>query len=616
MRIFSEKYKELSEKSGRYPLLKIELYEGTRFNWTNTVIRTISGSNYIKSASYTSGTTIKPNKFETGTAYCAKFSAVLTPEIFADLKYSQRIKVYIGFKDFENSTEEFIALGVFYIEEKELRSEGVYISGRDIMMYAEASWFPYNLTYPCTLTEVYRDVVRRMGGTVDESYTLPVEATVLEAPYTASDPNVIYIHGETELDGKPYTCRQIIAQIARMQLGNAYVDGDGYVKFYSYDTVGNINDSTITEIRIDDEFYSNLGVFYAYGDRTQEQVKGEETYGTIVFFTTLPIEDLNEEHYNQLKDQAKKACGWGWKGGQIVRKGQGNAEPGDKIEYSGKYGNTRFFVSGVIMEWANGSYDETIYSFAPTYEDSAYSSNNTDSAPSEVEGEAANSSGGLTIENAVVIQEADAKYLLHEYTEVDFIQGNRIAYAGAQNQIVTQFYITYARGGKAPNGTTIDNLNSETLTGVPDIPIYGEIRFSELAYNKWFGVKISRLWIKLTASYVAYDAYDLIMTTIDGAEQNLTGFTDYKRDGNIGLALLWSEIHPPGYASGSDTYPYGCAACTFAYKYGTSSGYKFDVYSGADFLIGFASEAEYNAAVGLTYEPNTLTEVQDTITEV
>ncbi|MGN0656678.1 MAG: hypothetical protein ACI4KR_07780, partial [Ruminiclostridium sp.] len=30
----------------------------------------------------------------------------------------------------------------------------------------------------------------------------------------------------------------------------------------------------------------------------------------------------------------------------------------------------------------------------------------------------------------------------------------------------------------------------------------------------------------------------------------------------------------------------------------------------------FASEAEYNAAVGLTYEPNTLTQVNETITEV
>jgi hypothetical protein len=225
-------------------------------------------------------------------------------------------------------------------------------------------------------------------------------------------------------------------------------------------------------------------------------------------------------------------------------------------------------------------------------------------------------SRGVEIQNAVVMQAADAKYLLHEYTEVDFIQGNRIAYAGAQNQIVTQAYITYARGGKAPNGVVVDNASGETLSSVPNIPIYGEIRFSELAYNKWFNVKISRLWIKLTTAYAGYDNYDIMMTTTDGTEQQLTGFTDYKKDGNIGLALLWGEIYPPGYVNGSNTYPYGCAACTFGYKYGTDSGYKFELYSGTDFLIGFASEAEYNAAVGLTYEPNTLTEVQETITEV
>ena len=32
--------------------------------------------------------------------------------------------------------------------------------------------------------------------------------------------------------------------------------------------------------------------------------------------------------------------------------------------------------------------------------------------------------------------------------------------------------------------------------------------------------------------------------------------------------------------------------------------------------IPFASEAEYNAAVGLTYEPNVLTTVNETVTEV
>lgn len=594
MRTLTPEYKELSEKAGRYPLLKIEIYEGERGKWTENIIKTFSGSDSIKNATYTSGSTIKPSKFETGVAYCSQFTAVLSSDVYADLKYSQKIKVYTGFKDIEKGSEEYIALGVFYIESKELRSEGAYISARDIMMYSEKSWFPYEIEYPCTLTDVYKDVVRQMGGTVDESYTLPVDAEVLEMPYMPSDPNVIYVYGETELDGKPYTCRQMIAQIAKIQLGNAYVDGDGYIKFYSYEGVGDVNDNRITEIRIEDEKYSNLGVFYAYGDRTQEQVKSEETYGTIVFFTTLPIVDLYGEAYDKLREQAAKACGWWWSGGQISRKGQGTAEPGDKIEYSGKYGDINFFVSGVVMEWVNGSFDETIYSFAPTYEDSAYSSNNTDAAPSEVEGEATSGEGGsgVTIENAVIIQEADAKYLLHKYTEVEYISGNKIGYAGAQNQIIVQGYVfnytDLAFPEKAPyTGVTFAKSSaSETGAIVENAEFY-------LDYND-----ITTSSANVTMKCDEYNYYTSSRTTYD---MSITG-----------IYLKWNSINAP-----NSNFPYGYiyGQVVLLFKYSSTATYMSD--GGSKYLyIPFASEAEYNAAVGLTYEPNVLTAVNETVTEV
>lgn len=614
MRTLSERYKELSEKSGRYPILKIEIYEGTRLNWSDKIVKTISGADYIKSASYSSGTTVKPNKFEIGTAYCAKFTAVLFSEIFSDLKYSQKIKVYTGFKDFENDAEEFVALGVFFIEEKELRSEGAYISARDIMMYSESSWFPYEISYPCTLTEVYKDVVRQMGGNVDEDYTLPVEATVLEAPYTSSDPNIIYVNGETELDGKPYTCRQVIAQIARTQLGNAYVDGDGFVKFYSYDAVGGVSDFSITEIRIEDESYSNLGVFYAYGDRTQEQVKGEETYGTIVFFTTLPIEDLNEGQYDQLKEQAQKACGWWWKGGQISRKGQGNAEPGDKIEYSGKYGNTNFFISGVVMEWANGSYDETLYSFAPTYEDSAYSSNNTDSSPSEVAGDAASSEGkgGVTIENGIIIQEADAKYLLHEYTELDYIAGNKIGYAGANNPVIMQNIPVCEFGAKTPNGVILPTITKDVDTSeqLPDVQTYTTLNFPNGLYIG--NAVVTKLALEPIAFSTTATDWQFKYYCADGTTGVYETFTTDNRY-PTGCFVARNAIWAP-----NEDYPYGYATVRYGFIYAiyNSTQYRTGVNTQYLYTLPFGSETEYNAAVVLTYEPVSLTEVTEKITEV
>ena len=627
MRQLSDRYKELSEKSGRYPLLKIEIYAGTRLNWTDTIIRTISGADAIKSASYTSGTTIKPSKFETGTAFCAKFTAVLSAELYPLINNAQKIKVYTGFKDFENDTEEYVALGVFYVESKELRGEGVYISARDIMMYAERAWFPYKIEYPCSLTDVYREVVRQMGGKVDESYTLPVDAVVLEKPYTPSDPNVIYVHGETVLDGKPYTCRQMLGQIAKIQLGNAYVDGDGYVKFYSYNSASDVSDKTITDIRIEDERYSNLGVFYAYGDRTQEQVKSEETYGTIVFFTTLPIEDLNGEYYENFQAQAQKVCGWWWSGGQLTRKGQGNIEPGDKIEYTGKYGEDTFFISGIVMEWGNGSFDETLYSFAPTYEDSAFSSNNTDSAPSEVESEASSSEGGgsVTIEKAVIIQEANAKYLLHEYTQTEYIAGNKIGYGGPSNPIILQGLTCYANGVSAPNGIKVDEYSGKTVDNFPNIPVYGSMLFQEMGilksspnyYCAGFHVELE----ELGTTYNKYRLGFKTATEDGGVSTTNWGQTFTVYNNECGVTFVWNKIYPPGtYETStlSKYFPYGYAVGRIFYKRRTSS--TNETYSSEigenDCALPFASEAEYNAAVMLTNESLSLIQVNETTTEV
>ena len=384
MRKVSERYKELATRKGRYPLIKIELYEGTRGAWSNNVSSVLTGTNNIKNASLTIGITSQPDKFETGVALSGEFRALLTGN-YGSVRYSQKIKVYAGFKDIENDSEEYVSLGVFYIESKMIQSDGLNIVARDLMMYAETSYIPQRLTYPCTLTELYKDIVADMGGEIADDYTLPVEAIVLEAPFTCTSSDVIYVKGETQLDGKPYTRRQALAQIAKTQLGNVFFNGDGQPTFYSYNGIGEVCDDNITDLSIGEDSYQNLGVFYAYGDRTQKQIKDEETFGTIVFFTTLPIQDLSGEHYEQLKEQARRACGWWWKEGRITRKGIGDVEPGDRIDYSGKHGNINFFVSGIVMEWSNGSFDETIYSFAPTYESTACSSVNTDTAPSETE---------------------------------------------------------------------------------------------------------------------------------------------------------------------------------------------------------------------------------------
>lgn len=628
MRKVSERYLELAKRKGRYPLLKIELYEGLRGSWTDNVICTISGADGIKSASFAIGITSRPDKFETGTAFCGVFEAVLAESFYSTIKYSQKIKVYMGFKDVENNSEEYVALGVFFVELKTLQGDGVHVTARDLMMYGESAYYPYNLKYPCTLTELYKDTIKSMGGTIDDDFNLPVEATVLEMPFTCTNTDVIYVKGETELDGKPYTKRQILAQIAKTQLGNVFLDGDGVPKFYAYEVAEGICDDNITDLKTDDGDYANIGVFYAYGDKTQKQIKDEETFGTIVFFTTLPIQNLTDEQYGNLREHAKKACGFGWKSGVVTRKGVGDIELGDRIDYNGKFGSITFFVSGYVMEWVNGSFDETIYSFAPSYESAVLSSSNTDASPSELEEKTEESGGGseegTVIEYANFIKEAELKYILHNYTYVDYIQGNKIMYGGQQNQIIVQGYVIHRSGSKAPNGVTIlgESTSKTVETGgeTPDIPLYSSMDFPIPHYESDAKISVSRIYHEYmysSSGEYGYDTYKLTSVLPTGTERrSATDFTNYNGYGGFGFTFVWDKIYPPGSTVSGITFEFGYAQCHRLTRR-MNSDLNYNVNTGSStYYLPFGSLAEYHAAVALTYEPATLTQVNETTTEV
>lgn len=219
------------------------------------------------------------------------------------------------------------------------------------------------------------------------------------------------------------------------------------------------------------------------------------------------------------------------------------------------------------------------------------------------------------IENAVIISQADARYLLHNYTEIKYTAGNRIGYAGGQNQIIAQGYILYKNGGTAPNGTTIAIVNDEDLSLIPDIQMYTDMQFPELAFFN--NNAISRIYMKLKTVFSTNDSYSIVYVKEDGSESNILESINNYDNYSYGFALLWNQIQPPGYTSNGVTYPYGCAICTHAYRVKPSkTKYYFFVQSGSYYNIGFANEAEYNAAVGLTYEPIELTQVQETVTEV
>ena len=619
MRNLPELYKTLASSSGRYPLIKIELYEGERKKWTDNIIETITGSNHIINATFSNGTTTQPNRFETGIAYCGELKLTLSAEYYDKIFTAQKMKVYSGFKDPNTGDMVYLSVGVFFVESSDYVEGNAKIIARDLMMYAESAFYGFNLSYPMTLTDLWRECIRQMGGKVSEDFILPINPNVISAPYIKSRYSFLDSDGNT-YPGRPYTCRQIIAQIAKMQLGNAFSDGDGYIKVFSYSDVIPVTDTFVIDLSISNETYKNKVVIYQSNTELGEvqYIKDEDIYGTLVYNTFIPSDNVDSgAPSEQLKEQLKKAKAYLFHGGTVTQKAVGTAELGDWISYSGKLGEKMLFVSGIMLEWSNGSFDETIFSFAPTYETSVYTSNNTESSPSEVEDKTDNpnlgeDSNGLIIEKAIIIQEADAKYLLHEYTELDYIAGNKIGYAGAKNPVIMQNIPVCEFGAKTPNGVILPTVSTDVDTSeqLPDVQTYTTLNFPNGLYIG--NAVVTKLALEPIAFSTTATDWQFKYYCADGTTGVYETFTTDNRY-PTGCFIARNAIWAP-----NEDYPYGYATVRYGFIYAiyNSTQYRTGVNTQYSYTLPFGSETEYNAAVALTYEPVTLTEVTETITEV
>lgn len=195
------------------------------------------------------------------------------------------------------------------------------------------------------------------------------------------------------------------------------------------------------------------------------------------------------------------------------------------------------------------------------------------------------------IQQAVIIQEKDAKYLLHEYTQVEYIAGNKIVYAGADNSIIVNENLAVkntvdkkAETTKYVFGAVSATNNTSAVINDYDI---------EMAI---VSVSAQNAVIKAVSSKTGISIVSNPVTTVDLSKS--------------GLRLVWTAIYPPGTL---DKFPNGYVQAIVQIVYTTPAVQTNNV---ATLYIGFSSEAEYNAAVGLTYEPQTLVNVEETITEV
>ncbi len=225
-------------------------------------------------------------------------------------------------------------------------------------------------------------------------------------------------------------------------------------------------------------------------------------------------------------------------------------------------------------------------------------------------------SGGLTVENGIIIQEADAKLLLHEYTEVEYIAGNKIGYGGLGNPIIASGLVCWRYGKAAPNGVVASGAITVSSTDkLPDIPVYQSVNFPVPAYvyGSTAASNVDRITVERTEYFDQYATFRTYAWS-GGTKTQISTDTIWN-GAELGICFLFTSIVAPGTYQGME-FPYGAAKANTYWKYARGANqFNFSGYSYVSY-IPFASEAEYNAATGLTYEQSSLIQVNETVTEV
>lgn len=233
---------------------------------------------------------------------------------------------------------------------------------------------------------------------------------------------------------------------------------------------------------------------------------------------------------------------------------------------------------------------------------------------------------GVNIANAIVITEDDAKNIIHNFTQTKYIDGNKIGYSGPDENIIVQGYVLhrYTTSGIDVNinnsdGTYNDEDGSKFAEAIKDYRFYTTMPLKDAFY--YFDSDDNYDITKIETRYVSWDStytnYALELTKKNGTAVKLKDIETRNAAGAPnGIAIVYNQIYAPGetlYGYSSDT---GFVNAYVGYKIapysnGTVYRRRFSILTTRHILIPFASETEYNAAVGLTYEPLQLVAVND-----
>lgn len=197
------------------------------------------------------------------------------------------------------------------------------------------------------------------------------------------------------------------------------------------------------------------------------------------------------------------------------------------------------------------------------------------------------SSVDLVVENAVILQEKESQQVIHNFTKTHYVDGNNIGYGGIGNSIVCDGYLIGGEAKEEPS-SWYSSIN---------FPMAKRLIFSDVQET------VYNLSIYCRVTQIVNDRVDFVIAaSIDGEE--VESYGPYVSYSGFGITPVFEQVIMPP----DSEFTFGAADVDFQAAY-INNGTVFR--SHFRYRVPFSSEAEYNAAVGLTNTPIELIELKD-----
>ena len=578
MIVVSDEYKSAAEESIRDIDTKIVIGSVEYDDSNNTVIEV---SRSISDNGFTIGSCIS----DMMTVEIAHLHANQIPSLS---NYNIIPYVYIG--DAENR------LGNFFITDAKAEGKILKLEAHDKMYFLDkpckfngnSSGTVSALTFPATHAQIL-DYIAAMCNFTHKCICYEF-APVVQRPLYNSE-------GVFDSE-KYYTYREIIGFIASANASNAHFDNNGELEFiYPGNPVETILEEkceSLSACEADEGFkvkgvrFISKAISYFIND-TEGAEYSDDMAGIIECDNPLATVEIAEYVWSKLGNFTYYSAA-------ISRRGKGILYPGDVVEFLHNGFNYNSYITEISYRIsADDGFKENIISSA----DSPAQSENRSISSEHTEENAKNITNNVNVDKAIILRDNASQMVIHNYTEIGYLSGNTIGYGDTTNEVIVNGYI-FRSGSTLYLGTTVDNEYASV-----EFPI---VR-SQSKTISWSDYKVEAKLMRVDEN--GNKTYQKVISYVDenGTRQMLYKDSLVTKEGYGALVPMWQYIFGT-----NDDFPCGYVQSEQINFVILQDGVVVDSESFPYYdklYISFSSEAEYNAAVGLTNTPLELTKIQD-----